>query len=251
MFVFKDRVALIAGAANDVGEAVALRLGKGGAKVVLVDSNSAKVDEIVKKLVAAGMQAEGLTVDTEDSSSIKKGVDSVVDRIGSIDILVNCMDYANGKPILDCSAVDWEDSIRKNLAPVFMFCEAVVSGMKEKKYGRIINLSDLNYLGMPGKANYAAAKSGIFGLTRALALELAKEAVTVNCVVKGDLKSSDVEMSEEELAAVAGRMPVKKLGTPDDVAYAVAYFASDTSKYTTGQMLFVCGGKSIYSSMSI
>jgi 3-oxoacyl-[acyl-carrier protein] reductase/2-[hydroxy(phenyl)methyl]-succinyl-CoA dehydrogenase BbsC subunit len=251
MFVFKDRVALIAGAANDVGEAIALRLGKGDAKLVLADSDSSKVDEIMKKLANAGVQAEGLVVDMENSSDIKKAVDSVVDKLGTIDILVNCMDHANGKPISDCSAADWEDSIKKNLAPVFMFCEEVVSGMKEKKHGRIINLSDLNYLGMPGKANYAAAKSGIFGLTRALALELAKDAITVNCVVKGDLKPSGVEMSEEELAKAAGRMPVKKLGNPVDVAYAVGYFASDTSSYTTGQMLFVCGGKSIYSSMSI
>jgi 3-oxoacyl-[acyl-carrier protein] reductase/2-[hydroxy(phenyl)methyl]-succinyl-CoA dehydrogenase BbsC subunit len=104
---------------------------------------------------------------------------------------------------------------------------------------------------MPGKADYSAVKSGVFGLTRSLALELARDGITVNSVVKGEIRESRVTLTEEELAQAAGRMPVKKLGTPDDVAYAACFMASDSSKYITGQTLFVCGGKSLYSSMSV
>ena len=123
--------------------------------------------------------------------------------------------------------------------------------MREKKHGRIVNVGSIEYLGVPGKANYSAAKSAIFGLTRSLALELAKEGITVNSLVKGDIMDPASEMSEEEQAKVAKGIPVQRLGRSDDVAYAACYFASDDSKYVTGQTLFVCGGKSLHSSMSV
>jgi 3-oxoacyl-[acyl-carrier protein] reductase/2-[hydroxy(phenyl)methyl]-succinyl-CoA dehydrogenase BbsC subunit len=251
MSVVKDRVALVAGATNDVGEAICLGLGKGQAKVVVVDSDAGKVDALVSKMSDAGLQAEGVVVDMTNSLDVKQAIDSLAEKFGAIDILVNCMDSGNGKGIAEASDEDWNTSLNMNLTPVYLFCKYVVPKMREKKYGRIINMSDLNYLGMPGQANYAAAKSGIFGLTRGLALELGKEGITVNSIVKGDIKESGVEMSEEDLAKAAGRMPVKRLGNADDVAYAACFFASDTSKYLTGQTLFVCGGKSLYSSMSV
>ena len=172
-------------------------------------------------------------------------------KFGSIDILINAVDYINCKPILETSIDDWDSSLNNNLDPMFLFTKCVIPKMQAKKYGRIVNISDFNYLGMPGTSNYAAAKSGIFGFTRALALELAKDGITVNTVIKGDINLERKELSEEELQKATAAIPVKKLGTPEDVAYAVSYFVSDTSSYTTGQMFFVCGGKSIYASMSI
>ncbi len=144
---------------------------------------------------------------------------------------------------------DWNKSFQANLDPLFLFCSDVIPRMRDKKYGRVINIGNIDYLGQKGMSNYSAVKSAIFGFTRSLALEVGKEKITVNAVIKGDV--SNPNLSEEASEKLAGSIPVKKLGTPEDVAYAVAYFASDTSKYVTGQTLFVCGGKSIHSSMSI
>jgi NAD(P)-dependent dehydrogenase (short-subunit alcohol dehydrogenase family) len=145
----------------------------------------------------------------------------------------------------------WRSLIDCNLTAVFLLTKAVIPIMKEKNYGRIVNLNDFDYLGMPGRSSYSTVKAGIFGLTRALALELAAEGITVNTVVKGEIRASGVDLSEEQLAAAEKRLPVGRLGTVDDIAYAVSHFASNSSKYITGQTLFVCGGKSLYASMSV
>jgi len=247
----KDRVALIAGAANDLGEGIGLRLGKNGARLALVDPDSDKLNRLVEKMAGSGFQAEGFVADQGKPSEIKKTVDNVVDKLGAIDILVNCMDFKEFKPVGESSFEDWEALLKMNLSPIFLFCEEVAPRMVAGKYGRIINLSDINYIGMPGKAAYAAVKSAVFGFTRALALELAKHAITVNTVVKGDMQQAGVELSEEDLSRAVGPIAVKHLGSPDDVAYAVNYFAADTSRYVTGQTLFVCGGKSVHSSMTV
>ena len=251
MATVKGRVALITGAANDEGEAISLKLAKEQAKVVVADLNLTKVDALVKKMANEGLQVEGLAVDVTNPSQVKKAVDGIAKKLGSIDILVNCIDYANGKAISGSSIEDWDASLKMNVNPVVLFCQNVIPEMREKKYGRIVNLGSLAYLGVPGKANYSAAKSAVFGLTRSLALELAKEGITVNSLVKGDISHSGSEISEEKQAKVAKGIPVQRLGSPDDVAYAAFYLTSDESKYVTGQTLFVCGGKSLYSSMSV
>ncbi len=251
MATVKGRVALITGAANDVGEGVSLKLAKEQAKVVITDPDSSKIDALVKKMANEGFEVEGIVVDTAKPSAVKEAVEGVAAKYGAIDILMNCADYANGKAISEISAEDWNISLKMNLNPLVLFCQYAVSKMRDKNHGRIINLGSLAYLGGPGKANYSAAKSAIFGLTRSLALELAKEGITVNSLVKGDISHSGSEMSEEEQSKVAKGIPVQRLGIPDDVAYAAFYLASDESKYVTGQTLFVCGGKSLYSSMSV
>ncbi|MBW1850022.1 MAG: SDR family oxidoreductase [Deltaproteobacteria bacterium] len=247
----KDRVALVAGAVNDVGEAVGFRLSKSGARVVLADSNQEGLVLLEKKMSEAGGQVKGFAVDLTSSSHVEAAVRSIIEEFGTIDILVNCMDLKRNKPVSEISIDDWRSSIDTNLTPVFLFSKSVIPEMKKRKYGRIVNINDSDYLGMPGKADYSAVKSGVFGLTRSLALELARDGITVNSVVKGEIRESGVTLTEEELAQAAGRMPVKRLGTPDDVAYAACFMASDSSKYITGQTLFVCGGKSLYSSMSV
>ena len=250
-FVINERVALIVGAADSIGEAIGIRLGKGGANIILVDSDSGKVDATVKRISDAGVRVEGKAIDIGDPDQVKDTVEDISNRFGSIDILINAVDYVNCKSISEVSANDWTSAINNNLLPLFLFTKYVIPKMQDKKYGRIVNISEITYLGMPGTSNYAAAKSGIFGFTRALALELAKDGITVNTIIKGDINVERKELSEEELQKATATIPVKKLGMPEDVAYAVSYFVSEKSGYTTGQMFFVCGGKSIYSSMSI
>lgn len=252
MFKMEDRVVLLTGAVNDIGEAISQKMSECQVdKLMLADSDSAGLDALVKRLADKDIQAQGFPVDMTNFSEVNKVVEDIASKAGSIDILVNCLDNDNGKPISESTFDDWEESIRTNLSPVFMFCKSVISKMQQKQYGRIINISDINYLGMQEKSNYTAAKSGIFGFTRGLALELAKDDITVNTVVKSDIKFATDDMSEDEQSKRAGSIPVQRLGDPADVAYAVCFLAADSSKYLTGQTLFVCGGKSIHSSMSI
>lgn len=252
MFNMKDRVVLLTGAVNDIGEAISQKMSECQVnKVMLADSDSAGLDELAKRLADKDIQVQGFPVDMTNFTEVNKVVEDIASKAGSIDILVNCIDNDNGKPISESTFDDFDESIRTNLSPVFMFCKSVISKMQQKKYGRIINISDINYLGIQNKSNYSAAKSGIFGLTRDLALELAKDDITVNTVIKSDIKSAGEDMSEDEQSKRVEAIPVQRLGDPADVAYAVCYLAADSSNYVTGQTLFVCGGKSIHSSMSI
>ena len=249
MEVVKDRVALISCATDAVGAAVGMRLAQQGAKVIVSDSDQGKVDALVAEIKAGGGEAAGIAVDATDSGAVNAAVEKILADFGRVDILINNPDTQNGNNIQNVSDEHWQESFNANLSPVFYFSRALLPKMCEQKYGRIITIGNLEYMGWPGKANYSAVKSAIFGLTRSLALESAKDDVTVNCVAIGDLKTAD--MTEEDVEKAAKRLPVKKLGTPEDVARTVAFFASDSSKYVTGQMFFVCGGKSAYFSMSI
>ncbi len=249
MELVKDRVVLIVGATDEVGEAISMRLAKAGAKILIADDDQSKIQGLVTKIKDLGGEAIGLEGDPKKADDVKKAVETAVDKFGEIHVLVNNVDDPMSKGISELTYDDWNQSLQNNLNPLFLFCRDVITRMREQKYGRIINSGSIDYLGRKGKSNYSAVKSAIFGFTRSLALEVGKECITVNAVIKGDV--SDSNLSEEESEKLANSIPVKKLGTPEDVAYAVAYFASDTSKYVTGQTLFVCGGKSIHSSMSI
>jgi NAD(P)-dependent dehydrogenase (short-subunit alcohol dehydrogenase family) len=249
MEILKDRVAVISGSAGEIGQAIGLRFARKGARVVLCDTDKKKVDGLVDQIKAEGGQAIGMVVNGSKSEDVKSLVSRVVKQYGRIDVLVNNVDCPGGKPIAEISDEDWNTCISSNLNSVFYYCREVMPKMLEQKYGRIINLGSLDYIGWPNNSNYSAAKSAIFGMTRSLALESARDNVTVNYVVKGDVRSSDT--SDEQAEKLSASIPVKKLGTPEDVARAVGYFASDSSGYVTGQTLFVCGGKSAHFSMSI
>ncbi|MFZ3046672.1 MAG: SDR family oxidoreductase [Desulfatirhabdiaceae bacterium] len=248
MDMVKERVALISGINDEIGRAIAVRFAKKGAKVVVMGDNQKNLDALTSDNMALGGNIEKVVVDSNNSKEIHRAVGGVLDRFGRIDILVNNADNSSACGICNMTDDNWHQSM-DNLDPMFFLCREVIPVMQEKKYGRVININDLDYIGWPGKANYSAAKSAIFGFTRSIALEVAKDNITVNCVVKGDIRSAD--MTDEDVEKAAARLPVKKLGTPEDVAMAVGFFASDTSPYTTGQTLFVCGGKSMYFSMSI
>ncbi len=250
MEVVKDRVVLISGATDEAGQAMSLRFAKKGAKVVVTDTDQGKVDNLVSEIRQEGAEAFGLVADPEKPDEVKMVVTQAVSKFGKVDVLVNNVDTSEGKGIADLSDDDWHKSLTTNLDPMFFFCREVIPQMRQNKYGRVINMGNLEYIGWPGKANYSASKSAIFGFTRSLALEVAKDDITVNCVAKGGaFESSD--MSEEDAAKLAKGLPVQRLGKPEDIAGAVAFFASDASPYATGQTLFVCGGKSMYFSMSI
>lgn len=249
MEAFKDKIALLVGVCDEVGEAIGLRFAQKGATVIVCGSDYAKLSMLINQMRESGCNAEANLVDSTSSVDVKRLVDSVIKQYGKIEILVNNPDARCGKPVCETSDNDWDTSIRSIISPAFFFCREVIPKMQTQKYGRVINISSLCYMGWPGQANYSAAKSALFGLTRSLALESAKDGVTVNCVAKGDLATS--EMSLEQADMIGSSLPVKRIGRPDDIARAVGFFASDRANYITGQMLFVCGGKSAHFSMSI
>ena len=243
-----DRVALIAGVSNNVGEAIALRFADRGARIAVCDTDSSHVNDLVAKITGDGGEAVAFNVNLTDPDDVKTCVGKVIEKFGKIDILVNNPDEPEGKALNDLSIEDFNSSIDINLKSQFYFLREIMPIMQKNGGGRIINISALEYLGLPGKVNLSASTAGILGLTRSLALEAAKDDVTVNNVVKGDIANGNE--TEEEIEKKAGKMPVKALGKPADIARAVGFFASDFSKYVTGQTFFVCGGKSVHFSLS-
>jgi 3-oxoacyl-[acyl-carrier protein] reductase/2-[hydroxy(phenyl)methyl]-succinyl-CoA dehydrogenase BbsC subunit len=246
----KNKIALIAGAANEIGQAISIKFAKNGAKLILVDSNSQGLDALALISDVAGALLDKVSFDPTDSNSVKAAVAKILEKHGAVDILINNFDHKDGIPISEGSLINWESSLKENLTPVISFCLNVIPEMQKRKYGRIVTVGSLDYLGVQNRSNYSTAKSALFGLTRSFALETAKDGITVNQVIKGDIKLHADDLSAEAEAKAAGVMPVQRLGKPEDVAFAVAYLAADSSKYVTGQNLIVCGGKSIYSSMS-
>lgn len=245
----KDRVAVIAGAANEIGEEISARLARAGAKVVLCGSNAAELEPIAGRINAAGGAATAMAVDMLNAEAISDWMERIATSHGTIDILVTNGPESERKSLGDLTAQDFELTALRTLTAQMNLLKAVVPVMQKRGRGRVINISSLYYLGLPRHAAGAAGLSALFGLTRSVALEAARDNVTVNCVVKGDIARRDTSADERE-AAGAG-VPVKRIGTPEDVAYAVSFFASDTSDYITGQTFFVCGGKSNYFSMSV
>ncbi|CAI07176.1 SDR family NAD(P)-dependent oxidoreductase [Aromatoleum aromaticum] len=245
----KERVALIVNADDAVGEAVALRLARPGVQLALVGADAGRLDRLASRLVEKGVTVIAMVTNAVEPGEIRDTVARVMARYGRIDILVHNEAALAAKPLQEIADADVGAALDAGLAAPFHYLREVVPGMRKGGFGRVVCLSDLRYLGLANTANVAAARSGLFGLTRALALESARDGVTVSTVVIGDLDSDATPAAERE--KLAGSIPVKRLGTPADVANAVGFLAADSSKYVTGQTLFVCGGKSAYFSMSI
>lgn len=240
---------MIVGAADDVGQAICVKFAAQGANLVLVDSDLRALSELGRKVEDAGSTAKLIAVDPTDPASVAAMMDVVSTKCETIHILVNNVDHRDGVPVAEGRVETWDQSLRVNLAPVISFSLNVIPLMRKQKYGRIVNVGSLEYLGTPNQSNYCASKAAIFGLTRSMALELAGEGITVNQVLKGDIGQAAGSAEDERKRAM--HVPVERVGRPGDIAHAVAFFASASSRYVTGQNLNVCGGKSIYSSMSV
>uniref|UniRef100_Q9KJF2 (2S)-[(R)-hydroxy(phenyl)methyl]succinyl-CoA dehydrogenase subunit BbsC n=1 Tax=Thauera aromatica TaxID=59405 RepID=BBSC_THAAR len=242
------KVALIVNADDAVGEAVALRLAGSGVQLALAGADAGRLDKLASQLAGKGATVMAVATAAVEAGAIRDSVAQVKARYGRIDVLVH-NESALAANLPEISDADVGAALDTGLAAPFHYLRAVVPGMREAGFGRVVNISDLRYLGLANTSSVAAARSGLFGLTRALALESARDGVTVNTVVMGDVDSETTPAAERE--KLAGGIPVKRLGTPADIANAVGFLAADSSKYVTGQTLFVCGGKSAYFSMSI
>lgn len=239
-----NQVAIVTGASQGIGRAIAVTLARSGAMVACVARNAEKLAETVAAVEAAGGTAAAFSCDVTSGDSVQKVVDEVAERWGKIHILVNNAGITRDTLIPRMSDDDWDSVINTNLRGTFLFTRAVTRPMMQARYGRIINISSVSgIMGNPGQANYAASKAGVIGMTRVVAKELAGRKVTVNAVAPGFIETEMTEaLGPVVLEEVKKRVPAKRLGHVDDIAGAVLFLASASASYVTGQVLTVDGG---------
>jgi 3-oxoacyl-[acyl-carrier protein] reductase len=244
------KVAVVTGAARGIGAAVATRLARDGVAVAVADLDEAACAGTVDAIRATGGRALAVGVDVGDAAAVQQAVARIATELGPPTVLINNAGIIRVNLLFKMSETDWDSVITVHLRGAFLMSRAVQGFMTEASWGRIVNLSSTSALGNRGQANYAAAKAGIQGFTKTLAIELGRFGVTVNAVAPGfiatDMTMATAErigMSFEDFTkAVAAEVPVQRIGVPDDIAAAVAFFVSDEASFVSGQVLYVAGG---------
>jgi acetoacetyl-CoA reductase len=237
------RIAVVTGGSRGIGAAVAKGLGKEGATVIINYNHSQEEAEtVVNEIKAMGSSAIALQADISDAEATKVFIEKALADFGKIDILVNNAGITRDKTFKKMSFEEWHKVIDTNLSSVFNTCKIALPSMLEQKYGRIINISSvIGQAGGFGQTNYAAAKAGLVGFSKSLALETAKGGVTVNCICPGYIATEMVKaMPENVREAIIAMVPMKKLGEPDEIAKGVVFICE--SEYMTGQCLNLNGG---------
>lgn len=241
---FNGRVALVTGAAQGIGRSIALALAEEGAQVAVGDVNLEKLALVAKEIEAAGGQALSVQLNVADPESVKAAVSQVLERWQKIDILVNNAGITRDALIMRMKQEDWEAVLKVNLEGAFHCTRLVVPIMMKQRYGRIVNIASVvAQAGNAGQANYIASKAGIIGLTKAVATEAASRHITVNAVAPGFIATAMTEnLPEAVKQRLLGTIPLARMGTDRDVAYAVCFLASEEAGYITGHVLNVNGG---------
>lgn len=245
MMNFEGKTAVVTGGSRGIGRAVCLELARGGANVVLCYAgNEAAAQETVRAVEALGAKALAVRCDVSDAARAEELVAAAAEAFGRVDILVNNAGITRDNLLMRMSEEDFDAVVAANLKGTFLCMRAVSKRMLKQRYGRIVNLSSVVGLrGNAGQVNYAASKAGVIGMTKSLARELAPRGVTVNAVAPGFIETDmTAALPEAARAAAQGGIPMNRLGTPEDVARAVAFLASDEAAYITGQVLAVDGG---------
>lgn len=238
-----EQVALVTGASRGIGAAIALELAQRGFKVVGTATSEAGAANITQALSGfAG--SSGRVLDVNDAKAGEALVETIAKEHGALHVLVNNAGITRDMLAMRLKDEDWDAVLDTNLKAVFRMSRAVMRTMMKQRYGRIVNITSVvGASGNPGQANYAAAKAGVAGMTRALARELGSRGITVNCVAPGFIATDMTDkLSDEQHKALLGQIPLGQLGKPSDVAHAVAYLASPEAAYVTGQELHVNGG---------
>jgi 3-oxoacyl-[acyl-carrier protein] reductase len=238
------QVALVTGASQGLGQAMASELAANGATVMCVARNAQKLAETVAAIEAAGGKAEAFSCDVKDGAKVDQLVDSVIEKWGRLDILINNAGITRDTLLPRMSDAEWDDVMETNLRGTFLFSRAASRIMLRARYGRIINISSVSGLiGNAGQTNYSASKAGLIGLTRSLSRELAKRNVTVNAVAPGFIESDMTRtLGDALLEEVKKHIPARRLGKPAEVAAAVLFLSSPAAAYITGCVLTVDGG---------
>jgi 3-oxoacyl-[acyl-carrier protein] reductase len=240
---FDGQVALVTGASRGIGAAIALELARKGLKVVGTATTDAGAEKI-RAALSAYPGCDGRTLNVTDGVAGDALVDALVKEHGGLQILVNNAGITRDNLAMRMKDDDWDAVVDTNLKGVFRMSRAVMRTMMKQRYGRIINITSVvGASGNPGQANYAAAKAGVAGMTRALARELGSRNITVNCIAPGFIETDmTASLQEDQQKALLGQIPLGHLGKPADIAHAVVYLASPLASYVTGQELHVNGG---------
>lgn len=237
------KIALVTGASRGIGKAIALELGKN--TIVLGTATSeAGADKISEYLSDAGIAGKGFCLDVSSEESIEAFTKKVQEEFGSINILVNNAGITRDNILMRMKTEEWDQVINTNLSSIFRMTKAMVRGMTKARWGRIISISSVvGSSGNAGQSNYAAAKAGLEGFSRALAVEIGSRGITVNTVAPGFIDTDMTrELSEEQTEALLGKIPLSRYGKPEEIASVVAFLASDQAGYISGETVHVNGG---------
>ncbi|SCL47926.1 3-oxoacyl-ACP reductase FabG [Micromonospora chersina] len=244
------RTAVVTGAARGIGAGVARRLARDGFAVAVVDLDEAAAQPLVDEIEAAGGRALAVGADVADEQAVRAAVDRIAGELGEPTVLVNNAGITRDNLLFKMTADDWDAVVNVHLRGSFLMTRAVQGHMTGAGWGRIVNLSSTSALGNRGQANYAAAKAGLQGFTKTLALELGKFGVTANAIAPGFIETEMTAATaarlnvpfEEFKRAAAAQIPVARTGTPEDIAHAVSFFVSEGAGFVNGQVLYVAGG---------
>jgi 3-oxoacyl-[acyl-carrier protein] reductase len=240
----KERCALVTGAAQGIGRAIALLLARNGADVAVSDVNLEKAQETVREIESLGRRALAIKTNVALAGDVDRMVEAVMGRFGRIDILVNNAGITRDKLILRMTEEDWDAVLDVNLKGTFNCTRSVVKVMSKQRFGKIVNIASVSgEMGNPGQANYSASKAGVIGLTKTVAREFAQRGINVNAIAPGYIETPMTEALPEKAKEELRRMiPMDRLGKAEDVAQAVLFLVSEASSYITGQVLNVNGG---------
>jgi len=238
------RVALVTGASQGIGRACALKLAESGATVAVAARNQEKLNELVQQVSAAGGKAAAFPMDVADEAQIKGAFKAALGQLGKIDILVNNAGVTRDQLVMRMKRADWDAVLNTNLTSAYLCIQQVIGSMLKQRWGRIINITSVfGQMGQAGQANYAASKAGLIGLTMAIAREVGSRNITCNAVAPGFIETAMTSVLGEDFKQNAVKMiPLGRIGTPEDVAGAVAFLASEEASYITGHVLSVNGG---------
>ena len=238
----ESRVALVTGATRGIGKAIAQELAEAGHTVVGTATSDAGADTISTHLAEWG--GMGIRLDVSDSEAVKAAVVMITERYGAPTILVNNAGITRDNLMMRMKGDEWADVIGTNLSPLFTVSKACLRGMTKARWGRIVNISSVvAQMGNAGQANYAASKAGAEGMSRAMAKELGSRAVTVNCVAPGFIDTDMTKvLTDDQRSLMLGQIPLGRLGEPEEIAKVVAFLASDSGAYITGETIHVNGG---------
>ncbi len=244
MFSLKDKVALVTGASQGIGRDTALALVEAGAKVAVAARNEKKLTALAGEIAAAGGTALAVRIDVADAEQVKAGFRQIIEKFGRLDILVNNAAITRDGLSMRMKADDWDAVIRTNLTGAHLCIQQALGTMMRARAGRIINIASIvAQMGNAGQANYVAAKAGLIGLTKAIAIEISSRNITVNAVAPGFIETPMTDVLTNEVKdQLKTRIPLGRMGSARDVAAAIVFLASDEAGYITGHVLDVNGG---------
>lgn len=242
--LFSERVSIVTGASQGIGEAIAKELAKEGAEVILVDIQQEKLEEVAKSICAGGGKAFPCHADVSRLDEATRVVESVLEKHQKIDHLINNAGITRDNLLMRMKEEEWDAVLAVNLKGIFNFSRAVIRDMVAHRYGRIVNISSVvGLMGNVGQTNYSASKAGVIGFTKSLAREVASRGITVNAVAPGYVATSMTEnLPDSVKKTFLGVIPMKRFGAPEEVAHVVKFLLSDEAAYITGQVININGG---------